>query len=99
MQRRLGSMGIVAAAVLLAGSTSVGGQATSAPPAGELPDKVGGSTNVHLVGHVPLGGYFRTADADLEQELSRPYAYVAQRRDRTGFSILDLKDPNNIKVL
>jgi hypothetical protein len=62
-------------------------------------DKVGGSPNVHLVAHVPLGGYFRVADADLEQELSRPYAYVGQIRDRPGFSIIDLKDLNNVKVL
>ena len=47
-----------------------------------------------------LGGPFRTTPtADLEQELSRPYAYVAQRYDRPGFSVLDLKDLNNIKVL
>jgi hypothetical protein len=62
-------------------------------------EKVGGSPNVHLIAHVPLGGYFRVADADLEQELSRPYAYVGQIRDRPGFSIIDLKDLNNVKVL
>lgn len=62
-------------------------------------EKVGGSPNVHLLSHVPLGGYFRVADADLEQELSRPYAYVGQIRDRPGFTILDLKDLNNVKVL
>src|SRR5579863_8657363 len=62
-------------------------------------DKVGGSPNVHLLSHVPLGGYFRVADADLEQEMSRPYAYVGQIRDRAGFTIIDIKDPSNPKVL
>src|SRR3984957_16135112 len=62
-------------------------------------EKTGGSPNVHLLSHVPLGGYFRVADADIEQEMSRPYAYVGQIRDRPGFTILDLKDVNNVKVL
>ena len=62
-------------------------------------EKVGGSNNVHLLSHVPLGGYFRVADADLEQEMSRPYAYVGQIRDRPGFAIIDIKDPANPKVL
>jgi hypothetical protein len=62
-------------------------------------EKVGGSNNVHLLSHVPLGGYFRVADADLEQEMNRPYAYVGQIRDRPGFTIIDIKDPANPKVL
>jgi hypothetical protein len=62
-------------------------------------EKVGGSNNVKLLSHVPLGGYFRVADADLEQEMSRPYAYVGQIRDRPGFTIIDIKDPSNPKVL
>jgi hypothetical protein len=72
---------------------------TSLAQAQDKLDKVGGSPNVHLIAHVPLGGYFRVADADLEQEMSRPYAYVGQIRDRPGFSIIDLKDLNNVKVL
>jgi hypothetical protein len=92
--------GLAGALLMLAGGAARGQDSQAPPPSGaNLPEKVGGSTNVHLVAHVPLGGPFRTADADLEQELSRPYAYFAQRRDRPGFSILDLKDLNNIKVL
>ena len=87
--------------------TLAGGDIVCAGPAAgcaagagrRLAGKVGGSANVHLVAHVPLGGYFRVTDADLEQELSRPYAYVAQSRERAGFSIVDLKDLNNVKVL
>ncbi len=103
MQRRMGGLCAVAASAvaIMVGGAQVPGQtsATAGPTDQSLPTKTGGSENVHLVGHVTLGGPFRTADADLEQELARPYAYVAQRRDRPGFSILDLKDLNNIKVL
>jgi hypothetical protein len=76
--------------------------ASGQPPvsSGNLPNgKVGGSANMHLIAHVPLGGFFRVADGDIEQELSRPYAYIAQTRDRIGFTILNLKDLNNVKVL
>ena len=58
--------------------------ASTAASTGLLPEKVGGSSNIHLVAHVPLGGYFRVADGDLEQELRAPYAYVAQTRDHTA---------------
>jgi hypothetical protein len=34
------------------------------------------SSNVTLMGHVPLGGFLHTADIEIEQDLSRPYAYV-----------------------
>src|SRR5580692_9135706 len=61
--------------------------------------KTGGSSNIHLIAHVPLGGYFRVADGDIEQELSRPYAYFAQTRDQIGFTILDLHDLKNAKVI
>ncbi|HWZ58576.1 MAG TPA: hypothetical protein VNW46_06315, partial [Gemmatimonadaceae bacterium] len=81
---------------MVAGLVFVAGATQAQQP---VLEKVGGSPNVHLLSHVPLGGYFRVADADLEQELSRPYAYVGQIRDRPGFTILDLKDPSNVKVL
>jgi hypothetical protein len=77
--------------------------AQDAPPPGQqpapTPEKVGGSPNVHLVGHIPLGGYGRVTDADLEQELSRPYAYVGQTRDHTGLAIIDLRDLKNVRLL
>ena len=75
------------------------GSATDAPP-GVLPGvKIGGSPNLHLVGHIPLGGYFRVMDDEIEQDPNRPYAYVCQGRDRPGFTIIDLRDLNNPKVL
>src|SRR5688500_16890462 len=55
-----------------------------------------GSPNVRVVAHVPLGRLFTVADIEIEQELSRPYAYVPRIHARTysaGFSIIDLKTP------
>jgi hypothetical protein len=92
---------LACAALVLAGASAAGAQdpRNATAPGAPLLEKVGGSPNIHLLGHIPLGGYFRVGDADLEQEMSRPYAYVGQLRDRPGFTILDLKDLNNIKVL
>jgi hypothetical protein len=93
----LGGSVLLASAGLAAAQTAIEG---GAPAASTLPDnKTGGSANVHLVAHIPLGGQFRVSDADLEQELSRPYAYVTQTRDRPGLTIIDLKDLNNVRVL
>ena len=36
-----------------------------------------GSTNVKLVAHVPLAAWISASDIEIEQELSRPYVYVA----------------------
>ena len=67
---------------------------------GVLPGvKFGGSPNIELLGHIPLGGYFRVMDNEIEQELSRPYAYVSQSRDRKGFSIISLKDVHHPKLI
>src|SRR6185436_8750807 len=44
---------------------------------------IGGSSNIHVVGHLPLGYYRTTADIEMEQELSRPYVYMP-RRDALG---------------
>jgi hypothetical protein len=68
---------------------------------GALPPviKTGGSSNIHLLAHIPLGGFFRVMDDELEQEPGRPYAYVSQSHDRPGFTIISLKDLNNIHVL
>ncbi len=62
-------------------------------------NKVGGTANIHVLSHIPLGGYFRVMDVDVEQELNRPYAYVSQSRDRQGFTIISLADLNKIKKI
>jgi len=46
---------------------------------------------VHVVCHIALGGYFRVMDNEIEQD--RLYAYLSQARDRPGFTIIDLRDP------
>ncbi|MGA1495838.1 MAG: hypothetical protein ACO37D_10635, partial [Rhodothermales bacterium] len=37
-----------------------------------------GSDNITVEGHIPLGGILNTMDMEVEQEMSRPYAYVAR---------------------
>ena len=85
---------------LLVGAQAVRAQHDVAPiaaPGVMTGVKQGGSANVHVVCHIPLGGYFRVMDNEIEQD--RPYAYVSQARDRPGFTIVDLRDPEHCKVL
>jgi hypothetical protein len=83
---------------LACGASVAGAQQDHAP--GVLPGvKFGGSPNVKVLGHIPLGGYFRVMDNEIEQEPSRPYAYVSQSRDRPGFTIIDLHDVEHPKLL
>ena len=78
---------------LLAGAASSSAQ----HPPGEQ-----GSTNVHIVAHLPLGGPFTVSDVEIEQELSRPFAYVARMHGSShvaGVTVLDLKDPERASSL
>ena len=56
-----------------------------------------GSDNIEVLGHLPLGPHNNLADMDIEQELSRPYAYVARARydglGDVGLAIIDISDP------
>ncbi len=61
--------------------------------------KVGGSKNVELLSHIPLGGFFRVTDIEMEQELDRPYVYVSQAREHAGFSIIDVSEPEKAHVI
>ncbi|MEZ4456677.1 MAG: hypothetical protein R2882_09035 [Gemmatimonadales bacterium] len=92
VHRFTGRVAAVAAALLLAGSTAQA-QWTEAPKY-----KVGGSPNMKVLGHIPLGGYFRVMDNEIEQDPSRPYAYVSQSWERAGFTIISTKD-NQFKKL
>src|SRR5713226_2489704 len=58
-----------------------------------------GSSNIHVVAHIPLGSHVRTGDVEIEQELSRPYAYINTRKDESGFDVISLKDPAKAFVL
>ncbi len=62
-----------------------------------------GSENITVEGHIPLGSALNTMDLEIEQEMSRPYAYVSRGTVGTGSErgtdIIDLSDPTNPKVL
>src|SRR6185436_10290452 len=51
------------------------------------------SSNVHIVSHIPMRG---VADIEIEQELSRPYAYISTD---LGFVVVDLKIPEKAREL
>ncbi len=69
-------------------------QPTHPPPPGER-----GSANMHVVSHIPLGQPGSISDIEIEQELDRPFAYVAHRGVEIGFDVIDLSDLNNVKVI
>ena len=61
-----------------------------------------GSSNIHVMSHVPLGRIMTVADIEAEQELSRPYVYVPRMQgttNSTGFSIVSVKDPAHAKTI
>jgi hypothetical protein len=57
------------------------------------------SDNIEVLGHLPLGADQNVSDMDIEQEMHRPYAYVARARYRgqgpIGMAVIDLSDPEN----
>jgi hypothetical protein len=62
-----------------------------------------GSDNIEVLGHIPLGPRLSVADMDVEQELSRPYAYVSRMvygdEGPKGTDIISIADPANPKVI
>ncbi len=62
-----------------------------------------GSDNIHVQGHLQLGGRMTVTDMELEQEVSRPFAYVGRasilNEGPKGMDIIDLSDPANPKLL
>ena len=62
-----------------------------------------GSDNLTVVSHLPLGPARNVADIEIEQEMARPYAYVARMvygdwGDK-GMDIIDLHDPARPEVI
>src|SRR5260370_23430622 len=57
------------------------------------------SANVHLLSHIPLGRGYTTGDIEIEQELSRPYVYVARTFDDPGFDVISIVNPSRAKPL
>ncbi len=59
-----------------------------------------GTPNVEVVSHIPLPGErFSHADIEIEQELDRPFVYIAQRFGAAGFYAISLEDEQTPKVL
>src|SRR3954470_6733961 len=52
------------------------------------------TANIHVVAHIPLARPI--ADIEIEQELSRPYAYLSGEQ---GFVIVSMKDVTKSKVI
>lgn len=81
--------------------------AASAPLAaqghGEQAWEPRGSSNVRVLGHLPLGPGMSVADVELEQEEGRPFAYVGRIQYQDvgpkGMDVVGLEDPGNPKVL
>lgn len=60
------------------------------------------SLNVQVLSHIPLGRVFTVADVEIEQELSRPFAYVSRLNGTTndaGTTIISVKDPGRAAKL
>ena len=62
-----------------------------------------GSDNIEVLGHLPLGARLSVADMEIEQELSRPYAYVARMQygpvGPKGLDIISIADPEKPELL
>lgn len=93
--------GAVTLALMFTFAGAVAAQQTGqwAEPERPLGIKVGGSPNVHVLSHIPLGGYFRTTDIEMEQDANRPYVYVSQSRNNAGFAIIDISNPEHAKLI
>jgi len=62
-----------------------------------------GSDNITMEGHLPLGARMSVTDLEIEQELSRPFAYVGRASildaGPKGMDIIDFSDPAAPKIL
>src|SRR5215467_14530470 len=76
--------------------------ATVGQSEGQYPPGQQGSSNFHILSHIPLGRVVTGGDIEVEQELSRPYAYVARINGAVhaaGFNVISLKDPSRAQVI
>ena len=75
----------------------------AAPAAGQWTPMTPGSDNMDVLGHAPLGPQLSVADVELEQEMHRPYAYVARmvygEVGPKGTDIINLEDPEHPEVI
>ncbi|MFQ5678019.1 MAG: LVIVD repeat-containing protein [Gemmatimonadota bacterium] len=58
---------------------------------------------IEVLGHLPLGPALSVADVEIEQDLSRPFAYVARMQYRDvgekGLDVIDISDPSSPRVI
>src|ERR1051326_4614572 len=77
-------------------------QAQAFPPDANFKPGGQGSSNIHVLSHIPLGRMFTMTDPAVEQELSRPYVYVSRMHGTThsaGMNIISVKDPSRAQVI
>jgi hypothetical protein len=90
----------LAAALVVPGTAAAQGTYGSEPIPGV---RHGGSRNIKVMSHIPMAApgiiSGSVGDIDIEQELSRPYAYVARRLKPSGFDIVSLKNPEKATVM
>src|SRR2546423_1841404 len=93
----------IALAALMLGSTSARAQTYPPDP---LPGEQR-SSNIHVIGHLPLtvSSPYNIADIEMEQELSRPYVYISHPNEAAvtnpfnGFDIISIKDPSKPRLI
>ena len=75
----------------------------SAPASAQWTAMQRGSDNIQVVGHLPLGPALSVSDMDIEQELSRPYAYVSRMlygvTGPKGMDIISIEDPAHPEII
>src|SRR5207244_2423264 len=59
--------------------SGVGLVAAALPAYSQSPTRPPGSSNIHVLAHLPLGRPFTIAGIEVEQDLARPYAYVSRK--------------------
>ncbi len=62
-----------------------------------------GSDNIEVLSHLPLGADLSVSDIEIEQDMSRPYVYIAREvigvSGEMGMDIIDLHDLRKPKVV
>jgi len=95
--RRLASAALFSLSIVFAVGTSAHAQSTPWTPLNR------GSDNIEVLGHLPLGPRLNVADMDVEQEMDRPYAYVARMvygfEGEKGMDIISIANPERPELL
>lgn len=77
--------------------------ATAIPSSAQWTEIERGSSNIKVLGHIPLGGPVSVMDMEVEQELGRPFAYVARGHigefAAKGMDVIDISDPTAPKII